>query len=195
MNRVFVFTGHPRGTSLSAALATAYAAAAQKAGAEVRRMDLATMEFGANLAQGYRERMNLEPDLLAWQQMVRWASHLAIFYPLWWGGMPARLKGVFDRAFLPGFAMRYHENGPMWDRLLAGRTADVFITADSPSWWDSLVNHAPGRNQVRHTVLEFAGIKVRRMRQFGPVKSASEKTVAGWIRRAEADAARLGRSG
>jgi putative NADPH-quinone reductase len=192
MNRVFVFVGHPRAQSLSGGLATAYAEAAQRKGAEVRRMDLSAMAFDANLASGYRERIELEPDLLAWQEAVIWASHVALFYPYWWGGMPARLKGVFDRAFLPGFAMRYHEKGPMWDRLLSGRTADVFMTADSPSWWDSLINHAPGRNQVRHTVLEFAGLKVKRMRQFGPVKSASSAQISAWMARVAADGARLG---
>ena len=26
-----------------------------------------------------------------------------------WGGMPAKMKGVLDRAYLPGFAFSYHE--------------------------------------------------------------------------------------
>ncbi|MFP3873651.1 MAG: NAD(P)H-dependent oxidoreductase [Thiohalophilus sp.] len=31
------------------------------------------------------------------QQQVRRADHLVIIYPLWLGGMPARLKGFFEQ--------------------------------------------------------------------------------------------------
>jgi putative NADPH-quinone reductase len=190
---LFIFVGHPRATSLSQALADAYEAGARAAGASVRRMDLNAMAFDPDLTEGYKARKTLEPDLEAWREAVAGARKIALFYPQWWGGMPAKMKGVFDRAYLPGFAMRYHEKGPFWDRLLTGRSAEVFLTADTPPWWDRFVYGRPAARQVERLVLNFAGIKPVIIREFGPVKLASERKIAGWIKSAEARGAAAGR--
>jgi putative NADPH-quinone reductase len=190
---LFIFVGHPRETSLSQALADAYEAGARGAGARVRRMDLNAMVFDPDLTHGYKARKTLEPDLEAWREAVTQARHIAIFYPQWWGGMPAKMKGVFDRAYLPGFAMRYHDKGPFWDRLLTGRSAEVFLTADTPSWWDRFVYGRPAARQIRKLVLIYAGIKPVSIHQLGPVKLASKRKIVGWIKSAEARGAAAGR--
>lgn len=46
----------------------------------------------------------LEPCLQRCQESLLWAEHLIIVYPVWWGTMPALLKGWLDRVLLPGFA-------------------------------------------------------------------------------------------
>ncbi|MGV9802837.1 NAD(P)H-dependent oxidoreductase [Mycobacterium sp. NPDC003449] len=43
-------------------------------------------------------------DVAAEQQKLRDADALVIQFPLWWYGMPAILKGWFDRVFVSGFA-------------------------------------------------------------------------------------------
>ena len=126
--RIFIWVGHPREASLSHGMADAYQTAAEAEGAEVRRMNLHDMVFDPDLTEGYHARKTLEPCLEEWRENTSWANHLVWAYPQWWGGMPAKMKGVIDRCFLPGFAMAYHEKGPWWDRLLAGRSADVFMT-------------------------------------------------------------------
>lgn len=53
---------------------------------------------------GYREVQALEPDLVAAQENIRWYERWAIFYPVWWGSVPALLKGFFDRVLYADFA-------------------------------------------------------------------------------------------
>ena len=183
--RIFVWVGHPRETSFSAALAERYIEGTRAAGAEIRRMDLHDMQFDPDLTNGYHQRKDLEPCLEDWRENILWADHLVWIYPQWWGGMPAKMKGVIDRAYLPGFAMAYHQDDPWWDRLLTGRSADVFITADAPEFFDKLVYAAPAQHQVKNLVLKFAGIKPVKVFQFGILKSATETKLAKWLGKAE----------
>ncbi len=183
--KIFIWVGHPRGTSLSQGLAEAYARGAEAAGAQIRHQQLSTMVFDPDLEEGYHARKALEPCLNTWRDNIQWATHLCWAYPVWWGGMPAKTKGVIDRAFLPGFAMRYHENDPWWDRLLAGRSADLLLTSDAPVWFDHMTYGRPAKNQAGNAILKFAGIKPVRTLQVGPVKTASKKTIARWLRQAE----------
>ena len=193
--RIFIWVGHPAKDSLSAGLAEIYGDAAASAGAEIRRMALHDMSFDPDLTDGYRQRKDLEPCLEEWRENVLWADHLAWFYPQWWGSMPAKMKGVLDRAFLPGFAMNYHEKGPWWDKLLTGRSADVFITADAPAWFDRLSYGRPARNQVTNLVLKYSGIKPVKTYQFGTVKTASEAHIRKWMDFTRARGLHRGRKG
>lgn len=194
--RIFLWVGHPRATSLSHGMADAYQRGAEANGAEIRRMNLSDMVFDPDLTEGYHARKTLEPCLEAWRENLLWANHVCWAYPQWWGGMPAKMKGVIDRSFLPGFAMRYHEKDPFWDRLLAGRRGDVLMTSDAPVWFDRLSNGRAAKLQVQKPVMKFVGIHPARILQVGPVKTAKEATLSKWMKRAErrgADAARRSR--
>lgn len=183
--RIFIWVGHPGKTSLNSSLADRYAAAAEAEGSEVRRMDLHDMQFGESNFGGYDgNRQSLEPDLLQWQENMKWADHVLVVYPYWWGGMPGRMKSVLDRALLPGFGFKYKGNGLAWDKLLTGKTGDVIITSDTPPLLDRLLYNKPGRRVIRNQVLSFVGIKPRNVVQFGSVKVAKPAKIAGWLDRA-----------
>lgn len=183
--RIFIWVAHPKPGSLCSGIADAYQAGAERAGAEVRRMDLSDMSFDLN-SEGYGSNTPaLEPDLAGWQECVRWADHLFIVHPYWWGAMPTKAKAVLDRALTPGFAFRYHRRGVRWDRLLAGKTADAVITSDTPPWLDTLLYWRPARRVLKNQVLGFCGIAARRVLQFGSVKTSSPQKIGRWIGRAE----------
>jgi len=183
--RVFIWVAHPRSHSLCGGIADSYQAGALATGAEVRRIDLAEMSFDTSF-DGYGEdALPLEPDLLAWQDGISWADHILIVHPYWWGAMPTRAKAVLDRALTPGFGFRYHKVNVAWDKLLKGKTADANITSGKQPVLDSMLYRRPARRVIRNQVLGFCGIRAKRVIQFGSVKLASQKKIAGWLRRAE----------
>lgn len=185
MKNVFIWVANPKAASLSSALAESYAKGARAKGAEVRIMELSDMEFTPEF-EGYTGRgKELAPDLKAWQEAITWADHVLIVYPYWWGAMPTKAKAVLDMALTPGFGFKYHQKGMGWDKLLAGRTGDAIITSDTPPWLDTLLYRKPGRRVIRNQVMDFVGIKVRKVVQFGSVKMAAPQKIAGWIARAE----------
>ncbi|QHQ34473.1 NAD(P)H-dependent oxidoreductase [Algicella marina] len=183
--RIFIWDANPKPGSLNAALADAYAAGAEREGAEVRQMALADMRFDADYEGFGRPQPMLEPDLVTWQAMITWADHVVIVHPYWWGAMPARAKAVLDRALSSGFGYKYHGRGMGWDKLLSGRTGDGIITSDTPPWIDTLIYRAPARRVLRNQVLGFCGIRTRRVVQFGSVKLSDAPTRAKWLAKAE----------
>jgi putative NADPH-quinone reductase len=91
------------------------------------------------------------------------------------------LKGVLDRILLPGFAFRYHRDDPFWDRLLAGRSADVIITMDTPPWYLRLVYGDPVARRWRRQVLGFCGFSPIRVLRLGPTRRGNAgKSIARW---------------
>ncbi len=185
MKKIFIWVGHPRETSLSHGMADHFEAGARAGGADIRRMHLRDMDFDPDLEEGYHSRKELEPCLVDWRENILWADHLCWAYPVWWGSMPAKMKGVIDRAFLPGFAMDYPEGKVMWEKRLKGRSADLLLTSDAPPWFDQIVNGRPAKLQAKNTILKFSGISPTKTLQVGTVKTASDAKIEKWLKAAE----------
>jgi len=194
MKKIFILLGHPDKSGLSGALADAYESGAREAGHEVQRMNLGEMQFDPILHKGYRAMQELEPDLKLFQQNVTWCDHFVVIHPVWWVGMPAGLKAVFDRAWLPGSAFRYMKfpsgkRSIFWHRLFRGKTARTIILSGTEPL---LVRLLPGNvnAQLRWGILWFAGFSVRNT-WFGPSENPSEGRRARWVEKVR----NLGRRG
>ena len=46
-----------------------------------------------------RRDLSTVPDIEKYRNLITWADHIIFIYPIWWGGMPAILKGFIDRVF------------------------------------------------------------------------------------------------
>lgn len=85
------------------------------------------------MGEAYEQRQ-LNDEVTAEQAKLAAAELLVIQFPLWWYGMPAMLKGWFDRVLTAGFA--YGDNDPergvprrYGDGGLVGRRALIVVTA------------------------------------------------------------------
>lgn len=175
MKNILIINGHPNPASYCMALGESYKNGALSAGANVEEVILNKMQFDPILRYGYSKRMDLEPDLLdAWEKIKK-ADHLVIIFPMWWGNMPALLKGFFDRLFLPGLAFSYRENSVWWDKLLKGRTGRLIITMDQPPFYHYLVNWAPVIRSLKKMVLEFCGVSPVSTTSIGPIRNSTEE--------------------
>ncbi|MEV6912996.1 NAD(P)H-dependent oxidoreductase [Amycolatopsis sp. NPDC051071] len=154
MNVLWIFA-HPEPRSFSGALRDDGLRTLREQGANVRESDLYAMkwnplvdadDFGSaagsdRLIVGATSKKaftsgELSDDILAEQEKLAWADAVILQFPLWWAGMPAILKGWFDRVFVKGFAygiqrpdgrtLRYGEG------MLAGKRAMVVLTAGAP---------------------------------------------------------------
>lgn len=177
--KILVLVGHPDSVSFNVELANAYAEGARERGHEVKRVNIGDLKFDPILHQGYKVIQELEPDLKQLQEDIRWCDHFVIIYPSWWSTMPAMLKGLFDRIWLPGFAFRFHQNGIWWDGLLKGRTARVFVTSDAPPIFTRII-FGDTTNEIRKGILWFAGFSVS-VKKIGPLKKATDIKKKSWL--------------
>ncbi|SDH29139.1 NAD(P)H-dependent oxidoreductase [Agrococcus jejuensis] len=184
--RTLVIDGHPNPDSLSAALAARYAAESDDA----RLLVVRDLDFDLVLHRGYRGEQPFEPDLADALQAIRDAEHVVVVTPVWWGSVPALLKGFLDRVLVYGEAFRYTERGTP-EGLLAGRTGRLVVTSDSPRWYLPLVGDTTVRH-LRTTTLRFCGIRPVRLTRATSVRSSTPERRERWLDRMASDARRDG---
>lgn len=174
MKNILIINGHPDKESYNYALHEAYKKGALTAGATVSEINIGALQFDPNLRYGYRQRMELEPDLLLAWEKIKAATHIVWIYPMWWGFLPAVTKGFIDRLFLPGLAFRYKPNSAFTEKLLRGKTARIICTMDAPVWYHRLIHRETGTRAFRTLILRYCGIKPLGTTYVAPVISMSE---------------------
>ena len=179
--KIFVLLGHPDSSSFNGQIVDAYCTAARKKGHEVRVQKLGEMQFDPILWKGYKIVQDLEPDLKKAQENIVWCNKWVIVYPIWWGAVPALLKGFFDRTLYSGFAYKYHEKDPLWDKLLKGRSGKIITTCDAPKYWIRWMYGNSDLKSVKRATMQFCGISPVKVTRISRMKYLNEAQRQRWI--------------
>ena len=185
MKKILIINGHPDPESFNLALANAYKKGALSGGAEVKEIHIRDLQFNPNLQFGYRKRTELEPDLIDAQQKITWAEHIVWVYPVWWGSVPAIMKGFLDRVLLPGFAFKKREGSVWWDKFLTGKTSRLICTLDQPGWFYRLINGAPTHKAMKRLTLKFIGINKVKISTVAPLRLSKPEFREEWLLKIE----------
>jgi putative NADPH-quinone reductase len=158
---IAILHGHPdpRGNRFGHALADAYAEGAKAAGHELRRIDVATLEFPLLRNKEDFESGVASEAIRQAQSTIRWADHIVIFFPLWLGEMPALLKAFLEQVFRPGFAFEASKTGGLPKKLLAGKSARIVVTMGMPAFFYRWYYGAHGLKNLKRNILGFAGFR------------------------------------
>jgi NAD(P)H dehydrogenase (quinone) len=152
--RVLVIFAHPLADSFAAALHRAVVEALGEAGHEVDDCDLYSVGFDPVMTAAERRAHNTpNPDLSAVASHVerlRAADALVLCFPVWWYGMPAILKGYFDRVWVNGVAFHLHAGGKMDPGLSRLKKLWVVCTYGAPWWLIKVMLRDPVRGVI-HT--------------------------------------------
>jgi NAD(P)H dehydrogenase (quinone) len=179
MNVLLVYA-HPEPTSFTSALKETAREALTAAGHGVEVSDLYaegfnpvagrhdfTGVFDANRFHYQNEQGHAHatgtfaPDLAREQQRVLKADLIVWLYPIWWGGVPAILKGWFDRVMAFGFAYadgRRYDSGFFKDKtgmlcLTTGGTVERFSAGNVYGPIDQVLY------PTQHLMVEYLGMK------------------------------------
>ena len=179
---ILIVLGNPDKESFCGALADEYEKGAEEAGAIVHRLNLGELKFDPILWKGYKVIQKLEPDLIKAQKEIKWANHLVFIHPVWWGYMPALMKGFFDRVLLPGFGFHLEKGAKKQEKLLKGRTARLIVTVGTYSFIYQLFDWL-AEKVMDGGIMSFCGIKPTGTSVFGPAENMKEKTSAKWLKK------------
>ncbi|SFJ45253.1 NAD(P)H dehydrogenase (quinone) [Amycolatopsis sacchari] len=155
MNVLWILA-HPEPRSLNGFLAAEGQRALRAEGHEVEVSDLYAMgwnpvvdtaAYGHDPAERFRVASaakrahaddTVSADIRREQEKIDRADTLVVQFPLWWFGMPAILKGWFDRVWHQGYAYGLRGPNSEWigygDGFLAGKRAMAVVTLGGPAW-------------------------------------------------------------
>jgi putative NADPH-quinone reductase len=183
--RVLLIQGHPdtAGGHLCRALEEAYAAGAAEGGHELRRIDVATLDFPLLKSEDEWEHGALPPALRQAQQDILWSQHLVFFFPLWLGDVPALLKGFLEQVARPGFAFAGDARHPFSKKGLTGRSARLVVTMGMPAFVYRVFFRAHSVKSLRRNVLGFVGIAPVGDTLIGMTGTLKPRQAARWLDR------------
>lgn len=107
--------------------------------------------------------MSFSPDIVGEIQKLKAADIVLFITPVWWMGVPAILKGWFDRVLAMGVAWdkdKIYENG-----LMRGKQAILIAAAGQPeAYFEQEGRHRATANQllypINHTTFAYCGFNV-----------------------------------
>lgn len=101
----------------------------------------------------------ISEDSVSYQEKIKNSDKLIFIFPTWWQGMPAILKGFFDKVFCSGFAFIYKNGIPI--ALLKEKRAVVFSATGSPQLINRFLLGNRGMRIIIKNILGFCGIKAK----------------------------------
>ncbi|MCS6778519.1 MAG: NAD(P)H-dependent oxidoreductase [Geminicoccaceae bacterium] len=193
--RVLHLYCHPLPESFHAAIRAAATNGLARAGHEVDLLDLYAEGFdpvlSAEARRHYhdtsRNRAGLEPYIARLQR----AEALVVQFPTWCFGLPAMLKGFFDRVLMPGVA--FDLSDPARVRPLLGHIrALVGITTYGRDRWTALWMGDPPRKVVTRYLRWFVARDARvRYLALYHMNTADAARRAAFLERVRAELAQL----
>lgn len=175
--RIVIIQGHPDASArhFGHALADEYAKGAQDGGHEVRRIEVAQLDFPLLRTKEDFEKGTPPEPIRQAQDLIKWADHLVILYPLWLGSMPALLKGFLEQVLRPGVAFEYQQPGGMAKKLLTGKSARIIVTMGMPAFVYRWIFLAHSLRSLKRNMLWFCGIGPVRSTIIGSVETMTDE--------------------
>ncbi|KQS71669.1 NAD(P)H dehydrogenase [Rhizobium sp. Leaf371] len=150
MARILLIHAHPVETSYSAQLRDVARKALEEQGHEIDLLSLYDEGFDAVLSREERlnyhdEAINITPAIAPYVARVRAADAIVLVHPVWNFGLPAILKGFFDRVFVPGvaFTLARGDKGKLVRILHNVQSVAVITTYGGPRFRAMLVGDPP----------------------------------------------------
>ena len=188
---ICIIDGHPdpEPHHLIHALCEAYADGALGAGHTVERINVSALAVDCLNTPAEFETPPPEPVLSEREKIAR-ADHLVIAFPLWLGGMPAKLRAFFEQAARADFFLAQKEHG--WpEQMMKGKTARVLVSMGMPGLVYRFAMDEGALKALERGILGISGFHHLRHTVIGGAGDLSEEA----FRSHEAQCRKLGAEG
>jgi putative NADPH-quinone reductase len=186
MANIVIIQGHPDNSTqhFCHSLAEAYRQGAENAGHRVENINVAALDFPL-LRSKDEWRADLPATLAMPVKHIERADHLAMFYPLWLGTMPALLKGFIEQVFRPGVALDDAKENRWPKKLLHGKSCRIVVTMGMPGFFYRWYYRAHSLKSLERNILKFSGINPVRETICGLVEGVGDEKRQSWLEEME----------
>ncbi|MFM7345512.1 MAG: NAD(P)H-dependent oxidoreductase [Tagaea sp.] len=194
--KVLLVCAHPVEDSYNAALRRAAQDALARAGHAVDLLDLYAEGFDPVLGReerlGYHAIPANRTPVEGYVVRLMAAEALVFVFPVWCYGVPAILKGFFDRVFLPGVSFTLGEDGIARPALTHIKRV-VGITSYGRPWWVAtfLMGNPPKKQIMNYFRLLTAGRARRKWLAHYDMNRSTDATRKAFIAEVEGAMERL----
>jgi putative NADPH-quinone reductase len=180
---ILILDGHPDPANdrLIHALATAYCEGAQANNHTVHVIRVADLSFPVLRSQVDYDKGEPVDSVRRCQDLMNWADHVVILYPLWLGSMPALLKALLEQMLRPGFAFSTLRLGKWPVKFLSGKSARIVITMGMPAPMYRWYFRAHSLRSLQRNILKFVGFRSIRSTLIGNVADLSKARRIEWL--------------
>lgn len=188
--KILVLHAHPVETSFNRALYETVLRQLQGAGHTVEAIDLYAEGFDPVLRREerlhYHDTAVNRAPVARYVDLLLWAEAVVFVFPVWTFGMPAILKGWFDRVLMPGVAFHLDDRGNVTMGLTHVRKIVAVTTYGRPWWLVTFgVGDLPRKVITRYfRVLCGARVQVRYLALYHMNKATQDRRAA-FLRRVE----------
>jgi putative NADPH-quinone reductase len=181
--RILIIDGHPdsRTGRYVHALSKAYFDGAQKGGHEVRSIIVSEIDFPLLRTSDDFQDGEAPAVIRSCQELIGWAEHVVILFPLWLGSMPALLKGFLEQTLRPGFAFAETTGHGLPRRLLSGRSARIIVTMGMPALFYRWYFRAHSLKSLQRNILRFCGFRPVSACMVGMAETLSQAQRGEWL--------------
>ena len=162
--RILYIYCHPLPESFHAAIRAKALDALAHAGHQVDLLDLYAENFNPVLSETarrhYHDTSQNQMGLESYVERLKSAEAIVLQFPTWCFGLPAMLKGFFDRMIMPGVAFDLSDPAHVKPMLLNIKRIVGIVTYGRPRYM-ALWMCDPPRNIVKRYVRWFTGRKAR----------------------------------
>lgn len=156
MKQIVIINADINKGEITQALIDAYRNGANSVQAVIKEIAIANLRFNPN--QQLPDRTSeIEPDLTEAIEKLKWASHIVIFCPVFKQSINFKIKGFFDRVFLPDRVFVSSKDN--FNGNFSGRSARIVSILDEEAWKDWQTTQKATYLSIKRSVLEKRNIK------------------------------------
>jgi putative NADPH-quinone reductase len=183
--KILAVYAHPWEGSYNHAILEAVKRGAKRAGHSLDVIDLNKEGYNPVFSEKglslYNKGKFADPKVGEYQKRIEDTDYLVFVFPIWWGDMPAILKGFSDKVFLPGWAYTPHPSGLLFGKLRHIKGATVINTMGGPVVYQRFFLRAPVKRAFINNTLKNCGIKRVKLFEFGRVAKVDNKKREKWL--------------
>jgi putative NADPH-quinone reductase len=164
----------------TAALISAYKNGATASQVMIKELIIADMKFNPNKQFSLHATEN-EPDLQQAINMLKWAKHIAIFCPVYKDSINTKIKGFFDRIFMPDQVFISNDRSTI--NNFSGKSARIISILDEAAWNDWQANMHPTYLAIKKNMLEKRQITPVHTSTIGHLYSLDNEYSKKWLQK------------